>query len=77
MEIEDLRRLLAEKSGLARFGPVPPTMRQVRSHSDLESLRQAGVGFIINVRPKDAQIHRVTCEATEVMSTSEHPKMFQ
>jgi hypothetical protein len=73
MNIEDLHRLLAEKSGLARFGPIPPTMRKVQNHSDLEALRKTGVGFIINVRPSDAKIHRVNCEATEVMSTSEHP----
>jgi hypothetical protein len=76
MEIEDLRRLLDDKTGLARFGPIPPTMRTIRNHSDLEALRKAGVGFIINIRPEDGKIHRVNCEATEVMSTSAHPKIF-
>jgi hypothetical protein len=76
MKTDDLRRLLAEKSGLVRFSPIPPTMRKVRNHSDLEDLRKVGIGFVINVHPEDAKIHRVNCEATEVMSTREHPKIF-
>ena len=76
MRIEDLTKRLAQKNGVARFSPIPPTMLRVPSHSDLEALRKAGVGFIINVSPKDAKIHRINCEATEVMSTSEQPKIF-
>jgi hypothetical protein len=65
-----------ETKFLSRFGPCPPTLRTIRDHSDLESLRAAGQGFVINIRDDRSRIHRVTCESIEVMSTSAYPKIF-
>jgi hypothetical protein len=59
-----------------RFGPMSGTLRIVKDHADLEALRMAGIGFVINLRPELAMIHRVRCEALEVMSTSEHYKVY-
>jgi hypothetical protein len=51
-------------------------MRKVGDHSELENLRAAGAGFIINIRGDQAKTHRATCETLEVMSTSAHIKIF-
>ena len=70
-------RLLTGKVGpLARFAPLRGSMRRVRDHSDLENLRKAGLGFIINIRPDQSKLHLVHCESVEVMSTSFHTKVF-
>jgi hypothetical protein len=61
---------------LARFGPLPKTLRIVRDHSELEALRKAGVGFVINIRGDQSTIHRADCEAIQAMVTSEHRKLF-
>jgi hypothetical protein len=51
-------------------------MRQVKDHADLEQLRAAGVGFIVNIREGHAKIHRVRCTYVEVMFTPKYPKFF-
>jgi hypothetical protein len=61
---------------LGCFAPVPGTMRRIADHAELEQLRAAGVGFIVNVRDDTAKVHRVHCEAVEVMSTSKYAKIF-
>ncbi|MEO8053115.1 MAG: hypothetical protein ABI833_22125, partial [Acidobacteriota bacterium] len=45
-----------------RFAPLCGTMRLIGDHSDLESLRKTGIGFIINIRPKQSKVHLVDCE---------------
>jgi|SRR5579863_736166 len=69
-------RLRRGNVGMGRFGRLSGKMRMVSDHSDLESLRAAGRGFIINIRHDKSTIHRVTCETVEVMSTSAYLKVF-
>jgi len=53
---------------LARFAPPPPTMRIVNDPSELEALRAAGVGFIINIRDdEEPKMHRAGCRALQAM----------
>jgi hypothetical protein len=69
-------RLLQGKVGLGRFVPLQGTMRAIRDHADLENLRAQGVGFIINIRDNESKIHRVNCDAVQVMHTATYPKVF-
>jgi hypothetical protein len=64
----------AEKEILGRFGPLLGTMRKI-TESDLEAVRNTGVGFVLNVRPERSVVHRANCEAVGVMSV-EHPKFL-
>src|SRR6266481_4801371 len=65
-----------EDKFFARFDPLPHSMRRVRNHSELEALRTAGVGFIINIRGDQSTRHRANCEAVQAMVTDEHKKFF-
>jgi hypothetical protein len=65
----------AEAELLGRFGPLLGTMRTIIGKSDLEAIRTAGVGFVLNIRPEQSMVHRANCEAVGVMSV-EHPKFF-
>jgi hypothetical protein len=65
----------AEKQFLDRFGSLSGTLRRILDKSDLEALRTAGIGFIINIRPERSLVHRAACEAVGVMS-AKHPKIF-
>jgi len=64
-----------ERQLLGRFGPLTDTMRRIVGKSDLEALRAAGLGFIINIRPERSVVHCADCEAVGVMS-AKHPKIF-
>ncbi len=69
-------RLRAGKVGVGRFAPLRGTMRKIGDHADLEKLRKAGVGFVVNIRPKQSKLHLVDCESVEVMKPSRYPKVF-
>jgi hypothetical protein len=69
-------RILKGKVGLGRFAPLTGTMRKIGDHADLENLRKAGVGFIINIRHDQSKLHSVDCETVEIMSTRDYIKVF-
>ena len=72
----DFRERLPGKVGLGRFAALRGTMRKIGDHADLENLRRAGVGFIVNIRGDKSKIHLVNCETVEVMSTRDYIKVF-
>jgi hypothetical protein len=77
MKREQLERMLEKAQWpVTRFGAMKGTLRKIKDHADLEALRVAGIGFVANIRPEGAKVHRVGCESLEAMSTSSHPKVF-
>ena len=70
------RLLRGDVGPLRRFAPLSGTMRKIVDHSDLENLRKAAVGFIINIRDDQTKLHLVDCETVEVMSTRDYVKVF-
>ena len=51
-------------------------MRKVQSHAELTELIRIGDGFLFNNRTDRRMLHRMKCEATEVMSTRAYDKLF-
>jgi hypothetical protein len=51
-------------------------MKKIANHAELTEVIRVGRGFVFNIRFDRKMLHRVNCEALEVMSTRAYDKIF-